>query len=84
MTNTLQIRLATMEDASTLANAGTRLFLQAYDGLIPTDEMTAHLAEDFNTAQQQVELADPAVVSILVESGSDIAGFGCRSPHLHV
>ncbi len=64
-----------MEDASALANAGTRLFLQAYDGLISTDEMTAHLAEDFNTAQQRLELADPAVVSILVESGSDIAGF---------
>lgn len=67
--------MATLADAAGLAAAGTRLFLQAYDGLIPAHEMQVHLAEDFNRVQQQSELADTGIATIILESKGDIAGF---------
>ena len=82
MTNTPQIRLASMDDAAALADAGTRLFLQAYDGLIPAPEMAAYIAQHFHETRQQSELSNPAMTTLLLVCSNKIAGFAqlCHDP----
>jgi len=69
-----RIRRATLNDAKALSEAATSLFLQAYEGLIPAREMAAYVAANYNVVQQQSELSDPAVATLLVQYNSDIAG----------
>jgi len=82
MINTPQIRLASLDDAAALAEAGKKLFLQAYDGLIPEQEMAAYIAEHFHEARQKSELLNPAMTTLLLECSNKIAGFAqlCHEP----
>lgn len=75
MTHSSNIREATAEDAGLLAHAGTRLFLQTYDGLIPTTEMVVHLDSQFSEARQNEELADQSITTLIVECEDKLAGF---------
>lgn len=58
-----------------MARIGAALFEQAYADSIPSDEIAAHVAEDFGEERQLAELSDPDVVSLLVEDDGEAVGF---------
>lgn len=64
-----------MDDTTVLSKVGAALFRQTYSGQIPLEEMSAHLDADFNEEQQRSELADAALVTLLVEYFRDVVGF---------
>ncbi len=69
------VRRATDDDAAALTRTGARLFLQAYDGLIPSRDMAVYMAAEFNVCRQQAELSDPEVLILIVETNDEMVGY---------
>jgi ribosomal protein S18 acetylase RimI-like enzyme len=70
-----QFRIATVDDAKNLSETATALFIETYAEQIPDHEIAAYVAEHYNENQQQLELANPAMVAVLAEVGAEIVGF---------
>jgi GNAT superfamily N-acetyltransferase len=72
---TLSIRRGTPADAAALARFAARTFEETFG----PDNDPAHLAEHLATAygepQQQRELSDPDCITLLIESGGELAGY---------
>ena len=71
----LVIRQGETRDAARLAELAARLFRQAYEDQMPAGDLELYIAEDFSAARQSDELGDPGITSLLVEAGSELAGY---------
>jgi GNAT superfamily N-acetyltransferase len=69
------IRRAVSADAATLAKLGARTFAEAFATQNAASDMTAYLAATYGETQQQRELEDPNVLTLLVESSGQLIGF---------
>ena len=72
-----RIRLAGAEaaDAGALAEAGSRLFAQAYARYSRPDDLEAHVEEYFGRENVVAELREPDVSYTVAYDGDEIAGF---------
>lgn len=71
----LVIRRATQADASVLTIVARRTFHDAYAGTAPARDLEIHLARAFGPAQQERELGDPGLVTLLAEIEGKPIGF---------
>lgn len=69
------IRLGTAADAARLADLAARTFLETFSEGTSADDMAAHLAESYGETQQDRELRDPALTTMLVEDGNQLVGY---------
>lgn len=69
------IRLAVAADAARLAEFGARTFEDAFGTDNIPENMSLYLARTYGVAHQTAELDDPAMSTIVAESGGRLAGF---------
>ena len=69
----LGIRRAVALDAASLAHLMARTFQDAFGPMNRPEDLAAHLAKSYGLPQQQREIADPAVSTLLAE----IHGIAC-------
>ncbi len=69
------IRHGTAADATALAELAARTFRETFAADNRPEDMALHLAQAYGTAQQQRELADPDITTLLVEVDGDLAGY---------
>ena len=69
------LRPATLEDAATLADLGSRTFRETFEPLYEPADFEAFLAEAYGPAIQRSELADPSRPALLLELDGAPAGF---------
>lgn len=62
------VRRCTPQDATTVAELGARLFIQAYGPTHPEPELSRYLARSFDPERFERELAGPLVRVLMVES----------------
>lgn len=62
-------------DNTLLANLGARTFSEAFAADNTAADMAAYLARSFSPAKQAAELADPAALFLIAESGAAAAGY---------
>ena len=75
MTLAITFRRATVADAATLAAFGAKTFADTFGAFHSASDLAMHLDEAFGVPQQTAELADPATVTLFVESDGTLAGF---------
>jgi diamine N-acetyltransferase len=68
-------RRASLADAARLAAFAARTFTQTYAADNTPQDMRDYLASAFSTEKQSVELSDPAMITVLAESGDDFLGY---------
>lgn len=71
----LRIRAAVHDDAAALADLMARTFRDAFGAVNRPEDLAAHLARSYGVAQQQHELADPAVTVLLAEIDGASCGY---------
>lgn len=71
----LRIRRASVSDAAALAEFAARTFHEAFAAANRPEDMAAYLPQAYGIAQQTGELADPDIVTLIVEHGPIIAGY---------
>lgn len=71
----LIIRTGTSADAAALAEFAARTFREAFAADNRPEDMALHLATFYSPATQLAELLDPAICTLLAESGGRLAGF---------
>ena len=69
------IRRADSADAATLAAFAARTFAETFGPDNSPEDMAAYLAAAYGERQQRAELADPAIVTLLVESSGTLIGY---------
>ncbi len=69
------IRRGRAEDAGPLASFAREIFDTTFGPYNDPADMRAYMDDVFGTAQQEGELADPAIVTLLAEAGGDLAGY---------
>jgi ribosomal protein S18 acetylase RimI-like enzyme len=69
------IRQAIAADAAALAELAARTFQETFAADTPPEDMALHLANAYGTAQQERELADPDMTTLLVEADGQLAGY---------
>jgi diamine N-acetyltransferase len=74
-TNGVQIRPAVVADASTLAKLAARTFEETFGADNTPEDLKAHLASAYGTAQQAAELADPHERTLLAYQDGELIGF---------
>jgi ribosomal protein S18 acetylase RimI-like enzyme len=62
-------------DAAALADLAARTFRETFGADTPTEDLALHLANAYGTAQQEQELADPDITTLLVELDGHLAGY---------
>ena len=72
---TFTIRRATPADAAALARFAARTFEETFGGDNDPAHLAEHLAHAYGEPQQQRELSDPDCLTLLIESGVELAGF---------
>ena len=72
---TPNIRLGLATDAAALAALAVRTFRDTYEPHNTPEDMALHIAQAFGLSQQSRELADPAIITLVVEIRSDLAGY---------
>jgi ribosomal protein S18 acetylase RimI-like enzyme len=72
---TIQIRPATLADATTLTQLGKRTFYETFAANNTPDNMTAYLTETFTVDKQTAELSDAATRVLLAEHGDKAVGY---------
>lgn len=75
------LRRATPTDAASLASFAARTFLETFGPDNDPQHMAAHLATSYGPAQQQVELGDPTIVTLVLEVDADLAGYAMVRRH---
>ena len=71
----LTLRRAIPADAAPLASFAARTFLETFGPDNDPEHMAAHLATAYGPARQERELADPAIVTLVLEAGATLAGY---------
>ena len=69
------IRLGTAGDATSLAELAARTFQETFAADNRPEDMALHVARAYGTSQQQKELLDPDITTLLVEIDSELAGY---------
>jgi ribosomal protein S18 acetylase RimI-like enzyme len=68
-------RRGRVDDAARLSALAIRTFTDTYEAHNTPDDMRAYLAGAFGVAQQARELDDPAMITVLAESGAELIGY---------
>ena len=69
------IRHGVISDAAALAELAARTFRETFAADTPPEDMALHLAQAYGTQQQQRELADPDITTLLIEVDGHLAGY---------
>jgi diamine N-acetyltransferase len=69
------VRPALPSDATPLAELAARTFVDTFAADNDPDDMAIHLAQAYGPLQQGRELADPNVITLLVEVGAQLVGY---------
>jgi len=69
------IRQAVAADAPALAELAARTFVETFGADNRPEDVALHVARSYGPAQQQKELADPNVTTLLVEVDGELAGY---------
>jgi GNAT superfamily N-acetyltransferase len=71
----ITIRRGVLTDAAALAELAARTFRDAFGADNRPEDMALHMALSYGPSQQQAELADPRLVTLLVEVDGQLAGY---------
>ncbi|MGH7648759.1 MAG: GNAT family N-acetyltransferase [Gemmatimonadaceae bacterium] len=71
----ITIRHGVLTDATALAELAARTFRDAFGADNRPEDMALHMALAYGMPQQQAELADPRLVTLLVEVDGRLAGY---------
>jgi RimJ/RimL family protein N-acetyltransferase len=71
----ITIRVGTPADAAMLADLAARTFRDTFADGTSAEDMALHLAEAYGPVQQGRELADTAIVTLLVEAGDTLVAY---------
>ena len=69
------IRHATAADASPLAEFGARTFQQTFGAVNRAEDMAQYLERTYGETLQSREIADPRIITLLVEENQQLIGF---------
>jgi GNAT superfamily N-acetyltransferase len=69
------IRLALPTDAAALTALAVRTFRDTYESHNTPEDMALHISQSFGPSQQGRELADPEIVTLVVDIGGDLVGY---------
>jgi ribosomal protein S18 acetylase RimI-like enzyme len=69
------IRTGVEVDAAALAELAARTFRETFAADNGAEDMALYLAQAYGTSQQQRELADPDITTLLVEVDGQVAGY---------
>ena len=69
------IRGATSDDAAALAELAARTFRETFAADNRPDDLALHIAQSYTVAQQERELVNPAVATLLAEVDGQLAGY---------
>lgn len=72
---TATIRLGTTTDATALAELAARTFRDTFAADNRPEDMALHMASAYGTSQQQRELADPDITTLMVEIDGQLAAY---------
>ena len=71
----IMVRIGVANDAPALAGLAARTFRETYAEDNRPEDMAVHVAQEFGTVQQQRELADPDIATLLGEVDGELAGY---------
>lgn len=71
----ITVRCGTPVDARPLADLAARIFLETYAAQNRPDDMALHVSRAYGESQQQAELANPAMTTVLAEVDGRLAGY---------
>lgn len=71
----LTVRHGVPADATALAELAARTFRETFAADNRPEDMALHLATAYGTAQQERELADPHITTLVVEADGQLAGY---------
>jgi ribosomal protein S18 acetylase RimI-like enzyme len=71
----MKIRIATISDATLLAELGARTFADSFAADNTPDDMAAYLVKSFSPGKQAAELAEPGTVFLIAEDGGQPLGY---------
>jgi GNAT superfamily N-acetyltransferase len=69
------IRAGAATDATALTELAARTFRETFAADNRPEDIAVHAAHAYGTAQQESELVDPAIVTLLVEVDGQLAGY---------
>jgi GNAT superfamily N-acetyltransferase len=72
---TIMIRAGVVADATALAELAARTFRETFAADNRPEDMALHIAHAYGTPQQQRELVDPDIATLLVEVDGQLAGY---------
>ena len=72
---TISIRAGVTTDASSLAELAARTFRETFEAENRPHDMALHIAHAYGTFQQERELVDPDIATLLVEVDGHLAGY---------
>jgi ribosomal protein S18 acetylase RimI-like enzyme len=72
---TVRIRRGVPGDAARLAEFGARTFAETFGAENTAENMAAYVAHAYGAGQQAAELADPAVITLIAEEDTAMAGY---------
>ena len=71
----MTIRHGVATDAAALAELAARTFRETFAAGSPPEDMALHLAQAYGTPQQQRELADPDMTTLLADADGELAAY---------
>lgn len=69
------IRVAHTGDSPKLADFAARAFRDTFSAVTPAADMALYLSRTYGPEKQEREIADPALLTLLVESGGSLIGY---------
>ncbi|HEV7595723.1 MAG TPA: GNAT family N-acetyltransferase [Gemmatimonadaceae bacterium] len=75
MTSALMIRAGMPTDATALAELAARTFRDTFAANNRPEDIEVHIAHAYGTSQQERELVDPDIATLLVEVDGQLAGY---------
>jgi len=72
---TIMIRAGVATDATALAELAARTFRETFAADNRPGDMALHIADAYGASQQQRELVDPQIATLLVEVDGQLAGY---------
>lgn len=76
----LLIRPGTIADAAALAEFAATSFREAFGADNRPEDLALHLSRSYGQRQQEAELADPAITTLLAEDEDRLAGYAQLRP----
>lgn len=77
----ITVRKGEAADAAGLAELAAATFRDAFAADNAPEDLALHLAQSYGVAQQQAELTDPGILTLVAFDGEDMTGYAqvCRS-----